>query len=134
MKELAEFIKAGLEAESSPTLFHPDELARMAIAGRKQSELSSDQPLTVDLKQLREESRVIVGIHEIYGKLFDELGVDWVLGNPARRVQSAMTIKHLVGRRQWAFLLKKSMRSLLPAFILPGTVALPCTLAGNHPQ
>jgi len=96
MKELAEFIKAGLEAESAPTLFRPDELARMAIEGRKKADLSSDQPLTVDLKQLREESRVVVGIHEIYGKLFDELGFDRVLGNPARRVQAAKTIKHLV--------------------------------------
>lgn len=98
MKELAEFIKAGLEAESAPTLFHPDELARMAIAGRKQAELSSEA-LHVDLKQLREESRIVVGIHEIYGKLFDELGFHRVLGNPARRVEAAKTIRHLVMAR-----------------------------------
>ncbi|NTW99521.1 MAG: hypothetical protein HGB35_06270, partial [Geobacteraceae bacterium] len=99
MKELAEFIKAGLEAESSPTLFRPDELARIAIEGRKKADLSSDQPLNVDLKQLREQSRVVVGIHEIYGQLFDELGFDRVLGNPARQVQATKTIKHLVMAR-----------------------------------
>ena len=99
MKELAEFIKANLEAESAPALFRPDELARMAIERRKTADLSPDQPLTVDLKQLREESRVVVGIHEIYGKMFDELGFDRVVGDPARRVQAAKTIKHLVMAR-----------------------------------
>ena len=99
MKELAEFIKAGLEEQSAPVLFHPDELARMAIEGRKKADLSPDQSLKVDLKQLREESRVVVGIHEIYGKVFDELGFDRVVGDPARRVQAAKTIKHLVMAR-----------------------------------
>ena len=99
MKELAEFIKANLEEEAAPALFRPDELARMAIDGRKTADLSPDQPLTVDLKQLREESRVVVGIHEIYGKMFDELGFDRVVGDPARRVQAAKTIKHLVMAR-----------------------------------
>jgi len=99
MKELAEFIRAGLEVESAPALFHPDALARMAIDARKKAELLSDQPLKVDLKQLREESRVTTGIHEIYGKLFDELGFDRVIGAPSRRVQAAKTIKHLVMAR-----------------------------------
>jgi transposase len=99
MKELAEFIKANLEEEAAPALFRPDELARMAIEGRKTADLSPDQPLTVDLRQLREESRVVVGIHEIYGKMFDELGFDRVVGDPARRVQASKTIKHLVMAR-----------------------------------
>jgi len=99
MKELAEFIKAGLEEQSAPALFRPDELARMTIEGRKKADLSPEKPLRVDLKQLREESRVVVGIHEIYGKLFDELGFDRVVGDPARRVQAAKTIKHLVMAR-----------------------------------
>ena len=99
MKELAEFIKANLEEEAAPALFRPDELARMAIDGRKTADLSPDQPLTVDLKLLREESRVVVGIHEIYGKMFDELGFDRVVGDPARRVQASKTIKHLVMAR-----------------------------------
>jgi len=99
MKELAEFVRANLEAEAAPVLFKPDELARMVIDYRKKADLSPDQPLRVDLKQLREENRVVVGIHEIYGKLFDELGFDRVLGDPARRVQAAKTIKHLVMAR-----------------------------------
>ena len=98
MKELAEFIKANLEEESAPALFRPDELAQMAIDGRKKADLSPDQPLTVDLKLLREEDRVVVGIHD-YGKLFNELGFDRVIGDPARRVQATKTIVHLVMAR-----------------------------------
>ena len=99
MKELAEFIKAGLEEQSAPALFRPDELARMTIGGRKKADLSPDKPLRVDLKQLREENRVVVGIHEIYGQLFDELGFDRVVGDPLRQVKTAKTIKHLVMAR-----------------------------------
>ena len=87
------------DEESAPALFRPDELAQMAIDKRKKADLSPDQPLQVGLKQLREESRVTAGIHEIYGKLFDELGFDRVVGDPARRVQAAKTIKHLVMAR-----------------------------------
>ena len=99
MKELAEFIKAGLEEQSAPALFRPDELARMTIEGGKKADLSPDKPLRVDLKQLREENRVVVGIHEIYGQLFDELGFDRVVGDPLRQVKTAKTIKHLVMAR-----------------------------------
>jgi len=90
MKELAEFIKAGLEEQSAPALFRPDELARMTIEGRKKADLSPDKPLRVDLKQLREENRVVVGIHEIYGQLFDELGFDRVVGDPLRWVKNSV--------------------------------------------
>lgn len=42
---------------------------------------------------------MVVGIHEIYGKMFDEPGFDRVVGDPARRVQATKTIKHLVMAR-----------------------------------
>lgn len=99
MKALAEFIKAGLEAEASPSLFRPDELAQMVIDKRKKAECAAADPLRVNLKELREENRVVVGIHEVYGKLFDELGFNRVVGDPARRVKAAKTIRHLVMAR-----------------------------------
>ena len=96
MKELAEFIKANLEAESAPTLFRPDDLAQMVIDKRKKADSDTDEPLEVNLKELREESRVVVGIHEVYGKVFDELGFNRVVGEAAKRVKAAKTIRHLV--------------------------------------
>ena len=60
MMEL-EYIKSGLEEQVSPSLFQPDQLAQVTIEGGKKAEVA-------DLKKLQEESRVVVGIHEIYGQ------------------------------------------------------------------
>ncbi|MBU1784191.1 MAG: hypothetical protein KKG95_02470, partial [Candidatus Omnitrophica bacterium] len=38
----------------------------------------------VNLKNLKEEQRVVSGIHDIYGSLFDELGYKNVIKNPER--------------------------------------------------
>ena len=50
----------------------------------------------VNLLDIQEEDRVIKGIHDIYGKLYDELGFNKVLPNPARNVSSTHTLKEIV--------------------------------------
>jgi len=45
----------------------------MVIASRNRS-LSDDSPLPVNLRTLREEARIVTGIHDIYGILYDEIG------------------------------------------------------------
>ena len=60
MMEL-EYIKSGLEEQVSPSLFQPDQLAQVTIEGGKKAEVAA-------LKNLQEESCVVVGIHEIYGQ------------------------------------------------------------------
>ncbi len=99
LKDLAEYIKANIEHQSEPSLFQPDELARQAIEARKKSEAQPDKPLNVNLKKLREESRLVVGVHDVYGKLYDELGFDRAPGAPSRRKRAANIIKHLVMAR-----------------------------------
>jgi len=100
LKDLAEYLKSKIEADSHPVLFQPDDLAQMAIeARRKQNNNSDKSPLNVDLKKLREESRIVVGIHEVFGKLYSELGFDKAIGNPSRRVKSAKILKHIVMAR-----------------------------------
>jgi hypothetical protein len=79
--ELAEHIKAEMELERTPQLFPVQTLAdtviersrNMVIASRHRS-LNDDSPLPVNLRKLREASRIVTGIHEIYGSLYDELG------------------------------------------------------------
>ena len=72
----------------------------MAVEARKKQASAEDNtPLNVDLKKLREQSRVIVGIHEIFGKLYSDLGFDKAIGNPSRRVKSARILKHIVMAR-----------------------------------
>jgi len=79
-KELAEHIKAQMEVEREPNLFPAPTLAEMVICSRKRS-LTDDSPIPVNLVKLREESRIVTGIHEIYGSLFDEIGFGTVFKN-----------------------------------------------------
>src|SRR3990172_4846087 len=99
LKELAEYIKANMEHGHTPSLFKPDQLAQWAVEACKKSEEQADKELQVNLRQLREENRIVVGIHDIYGKMFDELGFNWATGNPSRRRQASKIIRHMVMAR-----------------------------------
>jgi transposase len=79
-KELAEHIKAQMEVKREPNLFPASTLAEMVISSRKRS-LTDDSPIPVNLIKLREESRIVTGIHDIYGNLFDEIGFGTVFEN-----------------------------------------------------
>ena len=71
MKDLAEYIKAQIKFEHTPSLFSPEEIAKEAIAARKRND--DEKELRVDLKKLEEEQRINIGFQEIYGKIYDEL-------------------------------------------------------------
>ena len=92
LKDLAESIKLKLENTVQPPLFSPEELSRLknlpgdnGIA-RKVSE--SRAAYGVNLKDISEEDRVISGIHDVYGKLFDEMGYEAVFPARVRRSHS----------------------------------------------
>ncbi len=94
LKEVAEYVKANIEAEHQASLFNPEQVAQQVIESKSQSE--SNKPLRVDLKQLREQQRVTVGIHEIYGQLFDELGFGSSIGHPSHNVSAVDIFRHIV--------------------------------------
>ena len=77
-RHLAAHILSELESSVSPALFPAKDLATLVMEGRKQALLSSDE-LPVKLKRLREESRIVTGIHDVYGKLYDQVGFPCVL-------------------------------------------------------
>jgi len=93
LKDLAEHIKAKLEHESQPGLFPPEEIAEIAIQARDRQ---TDEPLPVDLKKLKEQQRVVTGIHEIYGKVYQELGFEKVFTNPKRKPAAVKNLFHIV--------------------------------------
>lgn len=97
LKNLAEFIKTKLEAESAPTLFYPETLAEMVIEARKNKE--EEKELNVNLKNLREEARIITGIHEVYGEIYKDLGFDNVLKNPKRNPGANKNLFNIVMAR-----------------------------------
>jgi len=94
MSELAEHIKASMDQQGTqPGLFPVEEIAEIAIQARNRQ---TDEPLPVDLKKLREQQRVIVGIHEIYGKVYGEVGFDKVIPNPKRKPAAVKNLFHIV--------------------------------------
>jgi len=80
LRELADFIITEMETKVQPALFPLKELAQMVTESRRRAESDPDpDPLNVKLKQLREEGRIITGIHDIYGTLFNQTGFDKLL-------------------------------------------------------
>lgn len=96
--KLAEHIKNEIEHEHTPTLFGPEKMADLATQKREEKQ-NDDDPIQVNLKELREEQRAVVGIHDIFGEIYKELGFDQVL-KPSRHGQSAADIlRHIVMAR-----------------------------------
>jgi transposase len=84
LKDLAEVVKASLEADTQPEMFPPEDVAEQVIAAQRQPDAG---PLKVDLKQLRETRRLVSGIHAVYGAVYATLGLDRLL--PAWRYRAS---------------------------------------------
>lgn len=93
LKLLAESIKIGLEAGAQELIFKPEELARM---GRDAREIYPDEDYSLDIRDLIEEQRLMAGIHEAYGKLFDGLGYGKVIRRPSRNKMMANIFRDIV--------------------------------------
>lgn len=72
LKDLAEHIKSKLEEEITPSLFDSETLTKLTIKGRDNSDKGTE--INVDLKKLRHQQDIILGIHDIYGQIYNELG------------------------------------------------------------
>jgi len=95
LKDLAEHIKAKIEHENQPGLFPPEDLAKMAIEARKVKE--NKNALEVDLKRLRHQETLITGIHDVYGKIYNELGYHTIF--TSRHHASRKNLFHIVMAR-----------------------------------
>jgi hypothetical protein len=94
LRNLGEYVKAKLETDAQPALFPAEDLAQLAVDARQRSDAQGSEPLTVNLKKLREEQRVVSGVHEVLGAVYRELGFGKLLG--ARRKAAARNLFHTV--------------------------------------
>ena len=101
-KELAQVIKQQIVNQREPKLFSPTDLDGLKVRDNK--------PLPVNVKDLREEKRLIKGIHDIYGQLYEQVGFDEVF--KGKRVTKEI-IKHLVLARIASPLSKRSTQEFL---------------------
>jgi len=114
LKSLANSIKIKLELDGQLPLYTPKEIEKREKEA-KEKKLREDKSrenreklinqldeeenrarFNVNLLDIEEENRVITGIHDIYGKLYDELGFDKVIGNRARNARSIEILKEIV--------------------------------------
>ena len=98
LKLLGESIKRKLELENALPLFTPEEIEVQIDRAKKKIEKNqySDEDYIVNMKDLIEEDRVITGIHDIYGKLFDELNLKSIFAYPSRNKSSISHFKNIV--------------------------------------
>jgi len=92
LKLLAESIKLKLEAGGQEFLFKPEEIVKLGNSEKKYA----DRDYIVNVKNLKEEQRLTSGIHEVYGKLFDDLGYDKVIKRPSRNKAAVGIFKNIV--------------------------------------
>ena len=95
LKLLAETIKVKLEADGQQLLFSPEKLAELSRTSVKTGEEPADS-YNVNLKDLAEEQRLISGIHDIYGELFDRQGFAGIFNNPARQKAMVDAFRNIV--------------------------------------
>ena len=83
LRELAELILAKLHDRHSPSLFE-DGSATERVLTHSYNIDNKNESIPVDLKKLKEEARIITGIHDVYGMLYRQLGFDFALGASGR--------------------------------------------------
>ena len=79
LKALAEVVKAKIETQHQPSLFPPEAVAKQMIEAKAAKAQASKATLNVDLRQMVEEQRVVLGIHEVYGAVYRQLSFDTLL-------------------------------------------------------
>ena len=83
LKVLAEVVKAKIEARHQPSLFPPETVAKQMLEAKAAK--ASKATLNVDLMQMVEEQRVVLGIHEVYGEVYRQLSFDTLLSQKRYR-------------------------------------------------
>ena len=92
LKILAQSIKEKLEARGQEYLFKPEEVTSL----KKPDILYESDDYNVNLSNLIEEQRLVAGIHEAYGRLFDDLGYTKVISHPSRNKITTDIFKNIV--------------------------------------
>jgi len=92
LKLLAESIRMKLEAGAQQFLFKPEEIVKLGESKKQYK----DSDYLVNVKNLVEEQRLISGIHDVYGKLFSNLGYQKVMARPGRNKMAVRIFTDIV--------------------------------------
>jgi HAMP domain-containing protein/cytochrome c551/c552 len=97
LKLLARSIQIELENEDV-SLFDPKELRKDLDTPQEKHRTPhyKEEDYQIDIRTLKEEKRVIDGVHDVYGKIFDQLNLKSIFANPARHASAVQTFKEIV--------------------------------------
>ena len=73
IKKMAEYLKETIDDELRPKLFTKEQLSEK-IEKSRLAQTQKELQTLVNLHNLREEKRITTGFHDVYGKLFDDIG------------------------------------------------------------
>lgn len=110
LKSLAYSMQAKLEYDNQLPIHTPQEIEKLNEKYRNRdtdtdnntstntntNNDNTNKDFNINLLDITEEERIIKGIHDIYGKLYKEIGFDKVLANPARNIASTKVLKEIV--------------------------------------
>ena len=104
LKLLANAIKIELESKNQLPLYTPQEIESLAKRTQDKSKRNSQSKTptlnrddyAVNLLDLLEEDRIVKGIHDVYGKLYDELQFHTILPNPSKHQAATKALKEIV--------------------------------------
>lgn len=100
LKSLAQILKEKLENTAQFNLFTADDLFTVEAKNEAESPvLEQDDDFNVDLRALEEQGRIVNGIHDIYGELFDELNLRSIFKSPSRNINALNVFKQIVMAR-----------------------------------
>ena len=111
LRDLAELIRAKLQHAVEPSFFPPEEIARQVIEARRNPGTGTE-PMPVDLRNLHEEQRIVLGVHEVYGALYGELGLDAILPRSRYRASNRALFHIVMARIANPVSKRASVRSL----------------------
>ena len=104
LKSLAVSLKTELESKNQLPLYSPQEIKEMAnrVCDKTTKEPANTEDqinredYAVNLLDMLEEDRVIKGVHEVYGKLYDEINLKSIIPNASRHVATSKALKEIV--------------------------------------
>ena len=101
LKQVAEFVKARLQEEHQASLFLPEDTAQQAIEAKTTSKArgAADRQAFTVVRHLKETQRAVVGIHEVFGSIYRQLGFDTLRGASKRYHKRRKLLEHVVMAR-----------------------------------
>lgn len=96
LKAMALKYKQELIEKHTPTLFGTKAMMDTVSDQAKSDSDQEDTPCMVDIKKLREKARINIGIHQVYGNLFDSIGLYKCMKNPSRKYAAVNLMKNIV--------------------------------------